>query len=124
MKVQIFSEFCSTFFLEHLGSNNGSLERYCRVVVGFAGIGALSVLRKLIIYNWPASKIGKFLAWSPPIQVELGGYSAEFLLLRHLVEAEEGRLEHMRQSRQQMHDPDVDDDEPTSETDRLPGARR
>ena len=43
------------------------------VVVGFAGLGALSVLRKLIIYNWPASKIGKFLAWSPPIQVELGG---------------------------------------------------
>lgn len=45
------------------------------VVVGFAGLGALSVLRKLIIYNWPASKIGKFLAWSPPIQVELGGNS-------------------------------------------------
>ena len=94
------------------------------VVVGFAGLGALSVLRKLIIYNWPASKIGKFLAWSPPIQVELGGYSAEFLLLRRLVEAEEGRLELMRQSRQQMHDQDVNDNELTSETDRLPGARR
>lgn len=94
------------------------------MVVGFAGLGAHSVLRKLIIYNWPVSKIGKFLAWSPPIQVELGGYSAEFLLLRRLVEAEEGRLELMRQSRQQMHDQDVNDDDLTSETDRLPGARR
>ncbi len=94
------------------------------VVVGFAGLGALSVLRKLIIYNWPASKIGKFLAWSPPIQVELGGYSAEFLFLRRLVEAEEGRLGHMRRSRQQMRDQDAVDDELTSETDSLPGARR
>jgi hypothetical protein len=94
------------------------------VVVGFAGLGALSVLRKLIIYNWPASKIGKFLAWSPPIQVELGGYSAEFLLLRRLVEAEEGRLDLMRQSRRRMHDRGVNGDGLTSETDRLPGARR
>jgi hypothetical protein len=37
MKVQSFSEFCSTFFLEHRNnnnnsnnSNNGSLKRYCR----------------------------------------------------------------------------------------------
>ncbi len=88
------------------------------VVVGFAGLGALSVLRKLIIYNWPTSKIGKFLAWSPPIQVELGEYSAEFLLLQRLVAAEEGRLEIMGQSR---HRPDH---VPTSEINRLPWARR
>jgi hypothetical protein len=61
-------------------------------------LGFFSVLRKLIIYNWPASKLGKFLAWSPPIQVELGAYSVEVLLLRRLVEAEEGRLEIMRES--------------------------
>jgi len=94
------------------------------VVVGFAGLGFLSLLRKLIIYNWPASKIGKFLTWSPPTQIELGDFSAEFLLLQRLVEAEEGRLELMRQSRQQMLDQDVNDDELTSETDRLSGARR
>ncbi len=58
------------------------------VVVGFAGLGVLLVLRKLIIYNWPASKIGKFLAWSPPTQIELAGFSAEFLLLRRLVRSQ------------------------------------
>ncbi len=46
------------------------------VVVSFAGLGVLSVLQKLIIYNWPASKLGKFLAWSSPTQIELGGFSA------------------------------------------------
>jgi hypothetical protein len=94
------------------------------VVVGFAGLGVLSVLRKLIMYNWPASTIGKFLAWYPPTPIELGGFSAEFLLLQRLVVAEEGRLELMRESRQQMLDQDVNDDELTSETDLLSGARR
>ncbi|KAH6712746.1 hypothetical protein BKA61DRAFT_607705 [Leptodontidium sp. MPI-SDFR-AT-0119] len=62
------------------------------VIVGFAGLGACSLLRKLIIYNWPTSKIGKFLAFSPPVTVELSGYAAELVLLRRLVMAEEGRL--------------------------------
>ena len=44
------------------------------VVVGFARLGALSVLRKLIIYNWLASKIGKFLPGSPLIEVKIWGY--------------------------------------------------
>jgi hypothetical protein len=104
------------------------------VVVGFAGLGAASVLRKLIIYNWPASKIGKFLIWSPPTPIEvgpvelgpieLGDRSAEFMLLERLVKAEEGILELMGKSRQQKRDQDVSDDELTSETDRLSGARR
>jgi hypothetical protein len=46
------------------------------------------------------------------------------LLLRRLVEAEEGRLDLMRQSRRRMHDRGVNGDGLTSETDRLPGARR
>lgn len=94
------------------------------MVIGFAGLGVLSILRKFIIYNWPASKIGIFVAWSPPIQIELGGYSAEFALLRRLVRAEEGRLELIQNSRQQTNYQPVDDDERTSETDHLAGARR
>ncbi|CZT08767.1 uncharacterized protein RAG0_13751 [Rhynchosporium agropyri] len=48
------------------------------VVVGFAGLGVCSLLRKLIIYNWPTSKL-----------VQVSGTELE--LLRRLVEIEEGR---------------------------------
>lgn len=94
------------------------------VLVGFAGLGACSLLRKFIIYNWPVSKLGMFLAWSPPIQVELGAYSAEFLLLRRLVEAEEGRLELEQDFLQPPLNAEPSGDELTSEAERLPGARR
>jgi hypothetical protein len=56
-------------------------------VVAFAGLGFFSFLRKLVICNWPRSTLGKTLAWSPPIQVELGERSAGFALLRRLVES-------------------------------------
>ena len=89
------------------------------VIVGFAGLGACSLLRKLIIYNWPTSKIGKFLAFSPPVTVELSGYATELVLLRRLVTAEEGRL--------RIDDPSqdpVDGEELISIAQRLTGARR
>lgn len=89
------------------------------VVVGFAGLGACSLLRKFIIYNWPTSKIGRFLAFSPPVTVELRGYATELLLLRRLIRAEEGRLG--------IEDPSqdvVNEEELISEAERLTGARR
>jgi hypothetical protein len=46
------------------------------------------------------------------------------MLLERLVKAEEGILELMGKSRQQKRDQDVSDDNLTSETDRLSGARR
>jgi hypothetical protein len=138
MKVHMLLRICSSFFIEHSSNNNKNSETATAmalwsdilgVVVRFAGLGAASVLRKLIIYNWPASKIGKFLVWSPPSPIELGPIelgdrSAEFILMERLVKAEEGMLELMRESRKQKRDRDVDDDELTSETDHLSGAMR
>ncbi|KAL2069930.1 hypothetical protein VTL71DRAFT_14609 [Oculimacula yallundae] len=89
------------------------------VIVGFAGLGVCSLLRKLIIYNWPTSKIGKFLAFSPPVTVELSGYAAELVLLRRLVMAEEGRLG--------VEEPGqiaIDEEELILEAERLTGTRR
>ncbi|KAL5321518.1 hypothetical protein ACEPPN_009477 [Leptodophora sp. 'Broadleaf-Isolate-01'] len=80
------------------------------VIVGFAGLGACSLLRKLIIYNWPTSKI---------VTVELSGYAAELVLLRRLVMAEEGRLG-IEEPGQDV----VNEEELISEAERLTGARR
>lgn len=91
MKVQMPLQILFEFLLSTTTTTMALLGYILGVVVGFAGIRTASVLQNFIIYKWPASKIGKILAWSPPLLTELG--YPEFDLLRRLVEAEEGRLE-------------------------------
>jgi hypothetical protein len=54
-------------------------------------------------YYTTGSSAQRKWAWSPPIQVELGDCSAEFILLRRLVEAEEAtRRFHLRSFSQRL----------------------
>ncbi|CZT48891.1 uncharacterized protein RSE6_09659 [Rhynchosporium secalis] len=91
------------------------------VVVGFAGLGVCSLLRKLIIYNWPTSKLGKFLAFSPPITVQVSG--TELDLLRRLVEIEERRRVNEEED-DVPGQPGLTEEELTLAAERLTGARR
>ncbi|CZT11914.1 uncharacterized protein RCO7_15157 [Rhynchosporium graminicola] len=80
------------------------------VVVGFAGLGVCSLLRKLIIYNWPTSKL-----------VQISG--TELDLLRRLVEIEEGRKVNEEED-DVPGQPALTEEELTLAAERLTGARR
>lgn len=52
--------------------------------------GIAHVVRHVVIYNWPESKLGKVFAWGPEARIKVDLAAPEFYLLKRLVEAQEG----------------------------------